>query len=116
MVLPFLVRGMFFTENDGIVIIPMPLSGIVMSTEVSDALVNYNQYDANSKIEAQRVEALAKAVDATIELYHSKGITYLEVLTAQSQLLSAQLTLAADDFNKMQSVVSLYTALGGGGK
>ena len=84
--------------------------------EVSDALVNYNQYDANSKIEAQRVEALAKAVDATIELYHSKGITYLEVLTAQSQLLSAQLTLAADDFNKMQSVVSLYTALGGGGK
>ena len=84
--------------------------------EVSDALVNYNQYDANSKIEAQRVEALAKAVDATIELYHSKGITYLEVLTAQSQLLSAQLTLAADDFSKMQSVVSLYTALGGGGK
>ena len=84
--------------------------------EVSDALVNYNQYDANSKIEAQRVEALAKAVDATTELYHSKGITYLEVLTAQSQLLSAQLTLAADDFNKMQSVVSLYTALGGGGK
>ena len=87
-----------------------------MSTEVSDALVNYNQYDANSKIEAQRVEALAKAVDATTELYHSKGITYLEVLTAQSQLLSAQLTLAADDFSKMQSVVSLYTALGGGGK
>jgi NodT family efflux transporter outer membrane factor (OMF) lipoprotein len=84
--------------------------------EVSNALVNYNKYDANSKLESQRVEALSKAVDATIELYHSKGITYLEVLTAQTQLLSAQLTLATDDFNKMQSVVSLYTALGGGGK
>ena len=74
------------------------------------------QYDANSKIETQRVEALAKAVDATIALYHSKGTTYLEVLTAQTQSLSAQLTLATDNFNKMQSVVSLYTALGGGGK
>jgi NodT family efflux transporter outer membrane factor (OMF) lipoprotein len=84
--------------------------------EVSNALVNYNQYDANSKIEAQRVDALAKAVDATIALYHSSGTTYLEVLTAQTQLLSAQLSLATDDFNKMQSVVSLYTALGGGGK
>ena len=84
--------------------------------EVSNALVNYNQYDANSKIESQRVEALAKAVDATIALYHSKGTTYLEVLTAQTQSLSAQLTLATDNFNKMQSVVSLYTALGGGGK
>ena len=84
--------------------------------EVSNALVNYNQYDANSKIETQRVEALSKAVDATIALYHSSGTTYLEVLTAQTQLLSAQLSLATDDFNKMQSVVSLYTALGGGGK
>ena len=84
--------------------------------EVSNALVNYNQYDANAKLEAQRVDALSKAVDATISLYHSKGTTYLEVLTAQTQLLSAQLALATDDFNKMQSVVSLYTALGGGGK
>ena len=84
--------------------------------EVSNALVNYNKYDDNAKLETQRVEALSKAVDATISLYHSKGTTYLEVLTAQTQLLSAQLALATDDFNKMQSVVSLYTALGGGGK
>ena len=84
--------------------------------EVSNALVNYNQYEANSKLEAQRVEALRKAVDATIALYHSSGTNYIEVLTAQTQLLSAQLALATDDFNKMQSVVSLYTALGGGGK
>jgi len=84
--------------------------------EVSNALVNYNKYDANAKLERQRVEALSKAVDATESLYQSKGSSYLEVLTAQTQLLSAQLTLATDAFNKMQSVVSLYTALGGGGK
>ena len=84
--------------------------------EVSNALVNYNKYDANAKLERQRVDALSKAVDATESLYQSKGSSYLEVLTAQTQLLSAQLTLATDAFNKMQSVVSLYTALGGGGK
>ena len=84
--------------------------------EVSNALVNYNGYDANSKLEAQRVEVLTKNVEDTRALYESKGSSYLEVLTAQTQLLSAQLSKVTDDFNKMQAVVSLYTALGGGGK
>lgn len=84
--------------------------------EVSNALVNYNQYDANSKLEAQRIEVLTKNVEDTKALYKSSGSSYLEVLTAQTQLLSAQLNQVTDDFNKMQAVVSLYTALGGGGK
>ena len=84
--------------------------------EVSNALVNYNGYDDNSKIEAERIEVLTKNVEDTKALYQSSGSSYLEVLTAQQQLLSAQLNKATDDFNKMQSVVSLYTALGGGGK
>lgn len=84
--------------------------------EVSNALVNYNSYDANSKIEAQRIEVLAKNVEDTKALYKSSGSSYLEVLTAQTQLLNAQLSKVTDDFYKMQNVVSLYTALGGGGK
>ena len=84
--------------------------------EVSNALVNYNGYDANSQVEAQRIEVLTKNVEDTKALYQSSGSSYLEVLTAQQQLLSAQINKATDDFNKMQSVVSLYTALGGGGK
>ena len=84
--------------------------------EVSNALVNYNSYDANGKIETERIEVLTKNVEDTKALYQSSGSSYLEVLTAQQQLLSAQLSKATDDFNKMQSVVSLYTALGGGGK
>jgi outer membrane protein TolC len=84
--------------------------------EVSNALVNYNGYDENSKIEAQRVAVLFKNVEDTKKLYQSSGSTYLEVLTAQQQLLTAQLNKASADFNKMQTVVSLYTALGGGGK
>jgi len=84
--------------------------------EVSNALVNYNAYDANAKLESQRVAVLTKTVDDTRALYKSSGASYLEVLTAQTQLLSAQLSLVTDNFYKMQSVVSLYTALGGGGK
>ena len=84
--------------------------------EVSNALVNYTNYDANSKIEAQRVEILTKNVEDTRALYQSSGSSYLEVLSAQNQLLSAQINKASNDFSKMQAVVSLYTALGGGGK
>ena len=84
--------------------------------EVSNALVNYNGYDANSKLEEQRIAVLEKNVEDTQALYKSSGSSYLEVLTAQTQLLSAQLSKVTDDFYKMQAVVSLYTALGGGGK
>ena len=84
--------------------------------EVSNALVNYNGYDANGQIETQRVKLLAQTVEDTKALYKSRGSSYLEVLTAQHQLLAAQLNKASAEFNKMQSVVSLYTALGGGGK
>ena len=84
--------------------------------EVSNALVNYNAYDANSKVEQQRIEVLTKNVDDTRALYKSSGSTYLEVLTAQTQLLSAELSKVTDDYNKMVNVITLYTALGGGGK
>ncbi len=84
--------------------------------EVSNALVNYNVYDENSKVEAKRVEVLTKNVEDTRALYKSSGSSYLEVLTAQTQLLSAQLNKVTDDYNKMINVITLYTALGGGGK
>ena len=89
---------------------------LAAGNEVSNALVNYNGYDANSKLETQRIAVLTKNVEDTKLLYESKGSSYLEVLTAQTQLLNAQLSKVSDDFYKMQAVVSLYTALGGGGK
>ena len=39
---------------------------------------------------------------------------YLEVLTARQSLLSAQLTQVSNRFMEIQSVISLYQALGGG--
>lgn len=85
-------------------------------SEVSNALVLYNASDAKSKLESQRIEVLKKNVEDTRNLMASAGSTYLEVITAQSNLLTAQLNQVQDDFSKMQAVVNLYYALGGGAK
>lgn len=84
--------------------------------EVSNALVAYNTYAEKSDYESRQVSLYRKTVDDTRQLYASSGASYLEVLSAQSSLLNAELSKAADDLNKMQAVVSLYTALGGGTK
>lgn len=85
-------------------------------SEVSNALVLYNASDAKSKLESQRIDVLKKNVEDTRNLMASAGSTYLEVITAQSNLLNAQLNQVQDDFYKMQAVVNLYYALGGGAK
>ncbi len=85
-------------------------------SEVSNALVLYNASDAKSKLEKQRIDVLKKNVEDTRNLMASAGSTYLEVITAQSNLLNAQLNQVQDDFYKMQAVVNLYYALGGGAK
>jgi len=82
--------------------------------EVSDALYLYEA--ASTKIVERKgqVEAMENAVTYTQALFHSGSSTYLETLTAQQGLLSAQLSEVSDTFQRMQAVVSLYSALGGG--
>lgn len=85
-------------------------------SEVSNALVQYNAYQKKSELDAHRVEVLKKNVEDTRALVSSSTSTYLEVIQAQSSLLNAEISKVTDDFNKMQAVVSLYQALGGGAK
>ena len=59
-------------------------------------------------------EALERAVESTELLMQHGSTTYLEVLTAQQSLLSAQLSQIADRFDEIQGTVNLYQALGGG--
>lgn len=83
-------------------------------SEVSNALVSYNTADANDKLERQQIEVLKKSVEQTQMLYKQSSSTYLEVITAEQNLLNAELSQVQDQFSKMQSVVNLYYALGGG--
>ena len=82
--------------------------------EVSNALVAYNSSAEKAGYEAKQVELYKKTVEDTKQLYTSSGATYLEVISAQSNLLNAEISKVTDELYKMQAVVSLYTALGGG--
>lgn len=84
--------------------------------EVSNALLLYNASAEKSLLEAKQVEVLTQNVADTKQLYTSKGSTYLEVIQAESSLLNARISKVSDDFSKMQAVVNLYQALGGGSK
>ncbi|MCH5302762.1 MAG: efflux transporter outer membrane subunit [Prevotella sp.] len=85
--------------------------------EVSNALVACNSYAEKSALEAKQVAVLRQNVEDTRMLMESSSnTTYLEVISAQSSLLNAEISKVADDFYKMQSVVNLYQALGGGAK
>ena len=83
-------------------------------SEVSNALVLYNSSAEKAELDDKRVDVLQKNVEMTKQLFNSRSASYLEVVTAQQSLLNAQLAKVQDDFNKMQAVVNLYYALGGG--
>src|SRR5574344_135179 len=83
-------------------------------SEVSNALILYQSSSEKSDLETKQVNSLMKNVDYTRNLFKLGSSTYLEVITAQQSLLNAQLSKVSNDFSKMQAVVNLYYALGGG--
>jgi NodT family efflux transporter outer membrane factor (OMF) lipoprotein len=84
--------------------------------EVSNALVLYNSSQEKSLIEAKQIEVLRQNVEDTKASYGLNATTYLEIISAQSSLLNAEISKVSDDFYRLQAVVNLYQALGGGGK
>ncbi len=82
--------------------------------EVSNALYAYQTVGEKSHQRDMQVLALEDAVESTKELMNLGQTTYLDVITAQQSLLSAQLTQVQDRYDYLQSVISLYQALGGG--
>lgn len=82
--------------------------------EVSDALFLYDTQNKKLVEDRGQVDQLDKAVTYTKALFQSGDATYLEILTAQQNLLNAQLSEVSDNFQRMQAVINLYSALGGG--
>ena len=82
--------------------------------EVNDALSAYQTSHAKSDLLSKQVEAQQKALRSTSLLMEHGNTTYLEVLTARQSLLSAQLSQTANRFSEIQSLITLYQALGGG--
>lgn len=83
-------------------------------SEVSNALYQFHSSGEKSGERTHQITALEQSVKYTQSLMRLGTSTYLEVLTAQQSLLTAQLTQVSDQFEQMQAVINLYQALGGG--
>lgn len=82
--------------------------------EVNDALTALQVANNQITTADSRVETLKEAVHKTELLMRHSPTTYLEVLTAQQSLLDAELTALQSRYDRIQSIITLYHALGGG--
>ena len=62
---------------------------------------------------ASTVRSLHEACVGTRELMNNGTNTYVEVLKAQEDLLSAQITEVENRYEGIQALINLYNALGG---
>ena len=83
-------------------------------TEANNALISWQT--ARNRLDSDKLQImyLKGAVYNTQLLMKNGQATYIEVLTAQKNLLQAELTETNDKYIEIQSVITLYHALGGG--
>lgn len=88
---------------------------IEAGAEVNNALSQWQNARARIAVSHSQIAELENAVRSTMLLmtYSDTG-NYLEVLTARQTLLSARLDETRQQFDKIQGVINLYHALGGG--
>lgn len=85
------------------------------AADVSDALVKIAKSGEKKVLVDMQVEQLEKSVEYTNELFILNHQTsYLEVLTARSSLLQAQLASLSCWHDHTSALISLYQAVGGG--
>lgn len=86
--------------------------------EVGSALVTYNNALTKEKHLAAQVDYMTRAVDITETLFLNSATnyntTYLEVITAQQNLLGCQMNLLNCQLARSRAVINLYQSLGGG--
>lgn len=82
--------------------------------DVSDALIALNKQHATREQQEKLVAAAEDATRLARVRYQGGATSYLEVLTNDSSLFSAQLNLVAAQQGEALTLVQLYSALGGG--
>ena len=81
--------------------------------QVNEALADCQKAQEKDVLYKRQVKVLQDAYAGTHELMDNGKASYIEVLTAQESLLSAQLNEASNLFNGAQALIELYIALGG---
>ncbi len=82
--------------------------------EVNNALILWQTARERLEIDKKQILNLKAAVWNTKLLMKYGRTHYLEVLTAQQNLLKAELAASTDQYDEIQGVITLYHALGGG--
>jgi len=84
--------------------------------QVNECLADCQVAREKDVLYKRQVLVLQDAYDGTHELMNSGKASYIEVLTAQESLLTAQLNEATNLYDGAISLISLYIALGGATK
>lgn len=82
--------------------------------EVNNALTMWQTAQRRVEIVKKQIISLKAAVWNTQLLMKHGNANYLEVLSAQKNLLQAELTETSDRLDEIRGVINLYHALGGG--
>lgn len=91
-------------------------SVLIAYQEVSDALIKIDKLEKRQVIASMKVSKLQKATANAGLLFANGKANYLEVITAQSNVLSGELELVSVKRDQLSAVVDLYRSLGGGWK
>ncbi|WP_394777089.1 TolC family protein [Flavobacterium sp.] len=91
-------------------------SVLVAVSEVSDALVKVEKLQQQESFLKERVKTLQQAIKNANLLFKNGMAEYLEVLSAQANLLQSELELANIKREQLSANTELYRALGGGWK
>lgn len=84
--------------------------------EVQNVLGSYQSSVLKTKLREKQLESLLNSVDYTKKLLTYGSANYTEVLTAETSLLSAQLSSVSDRLQQLDAEILLYRAIGGGWK
>ena len=82
--------------------------------DVSNALIAYTKTWEYREKQAAQVASAVEAVRLATVLFKGGSTSYLQVLTSDTTLYSAQLTLATAQQQEALALVTLYNVLGGG--
>lgn len=89
-------------------------SVLVAVGEVSNALVTIDKLNQQQTIAANRTKTLQQATNNANMLFRNGMANYLEVITAQSNVLQSELELVAIKKAQLDATVDLYRSVGGG--
>lgn len=84
--------------------------------EVSNALMQIEKLNQQQQLAIRQVNTLHQAIGQAHFLFKSSMANYLEVITAQSNALQAELNLTSIQRRQLSAVADLYHSLGGGWK